>query len=465
MRIQKSLLLILLLSFGLTGCYTQLEYSQKMNKVTDDRTGSEYSWSDDSDEKADLTEADSIYIAETYGAKVAPYKEGEYNGDSDYTGYEDEEYIPVHYKDYDVVETYEACGCNPYKTYVIYDSYYPSSLYHGYGYSYNRYHHLPPYYAFGNPYYHWRSHFSFGYFHQGFGLAFHWGYPYSYYDPFFYDPFYYGYSSPIFYNNYYFGSGFAGNVRTDNPDRRNGRRSIGTNRVGSRDRNSSSVRTRSGLTREKATGRTVRSRSNGVERSRSRGTVQRNRGNTTRTQGTTRVGSSSRTRSGSGTKSRGTVKRSRSGKNGSGTQSRSRSRVRNNDEKRDQALNSRNRLGVNRNIVLPRQNSREQIESRVRQQRVKTRYNRQTQRRSIFGRFKSVFDNGNVFERSKQRSGTRSFKLPNQRRSKIGNTGRSSRSSSRSSVTRSRSSSKSSGTRSRSSSSRGSSNNRDRNNN
>lgn len=462
MRIRKSLLLVLLLSFGLTGCYTQLEYSQKMKKVTDDRSNPEYSWSDDSDEKANLTEADSIYIAETYGAKVAPYRE-EDGGAGEYANYEDEEYIPVHYKDYDVVETYEACGCNPYKTYVIYDSYYPSSLYHGYGYSYNRFHHWPSYYAFGSPYYHWRSHFSFGYFHRGFGLAFHWGHPYSFYDPFFYDPFYYGYSSPIFYNNYYYGSGYAGTIRTSESDRRYGRRSIGADRV--RDGNSSSVRTRSALNRdrEKANTNTVRTRTTGVQRT--RGTIDRTRNTHTRTRGTGSVGSSSRSRSGSGNSGT-SVKRSRGNDNGSSVRSRSGTKVkRDRDNSRERVSDSRSALGVSRGILLPARTNRAQIESNIRKQRVESpQNNQQRTRRSFFGRFKSVFDMDRSFNSSRTNSSSRSFTFPSNNRSKVGNN-RSSRSSSRStSVKRSRSSSKSSGSRSRGSSG-GSSSKRDRGNN
>ena len=168
MRLRKSLLIVLLLSFGLTGCYTQLEYSQKMKRVTSERPSSEYSWSEDSEEKerANLTEADSIYIAETYGAKVAPYREGEddYVEEGEYYDYENEDYIPIQYKDYDVIDTYDSCNCNPYKTYNIYNNYYPSYGYYGGGYySSSWYRHWPSYYAFGWPDYRWRWRYNFGF--------------------------------------------------------------------------------------------------------------------------------------------------------------------------------------------------------------------------------------------------------------------------------------------------------------
>ncbi|MGK7368663.1 MAG: hypothetical protein ACNS64_00505, partial [Candidatus Halalkalibacterium sp. M3_1C_030] len=121
-----------------------------MKRVTSEKPNSEYSWSDEGEEKANLTEADSIYIAETYGAKVDPHREGNEEGE-----YADEEYIPIPYKDYDVVETYEACGCDPYKEYNIYNNYYPS--YWGYSSFYSPHHYYgSSFYAFGSHYDYWR---------------------------------------------------------------------------------------------------------------------------------------------------------------------------------------------------------------------------------------------------------------------------------------------------------------------
>ena len=472
MKIRKSLLLILLLSFGLTGCYTQLEYSQKMQQVTDEKPNSEYAWSEDSEDKANLTEADSIYIAETYGAKVSPYREGEgdYGTEGEYY-YEDEGYIPIEYKNYDVIDTYDACNCNPYKTYVIYNSYNPLPWYYGTGYHhYNRYNHWSSYYTFGYPHYSWRYNFGFNYYHRGFGLAFHWGSPYHhYYDPFFYDPFYYGYGSHIYYNNYYFGSGYgyAGNVKRTRDDRRYGRRSIGTDRV--RDGNSSAVRSRTSVNRgSKANTGTVRTRSTGVQRT--RGTVGNTRSTTVRSRGTN-VGSSDRSRSGN-TRSRGTVKRSRGNGNDGGSSVRTRrdSNVNVTGDRaneRERISNTRSRVGINRSgILLPSRADRAQIENRIRKQRVEIkqlRNNQQRSRSSFFGRFQNFIDMDRSFNSSRSHYG-RSFNNSGNSRSRI-NTGSKSRSSSRSSVTRSRSSSKSSSSRSRGSGGSSSSSSRDRGNN
>lgn len=460
MKIQKSLILALLLSFGLTGCYTQLEYSKKARRITDEKQVEGYAWDEEAEEKANLTKADSIYIAETYGAKVSPYREGEYDE------FADEEYIPIEYKDYDVIDQYEACNCDPYKTYIIYDSYYPSSSwYYGSGYYTPGHHYYAgrywlPYYGFTSSYYHrWylRHHFGFGYYNHGFSLAFHWGSPYYYYDPFFYDPFYYGYRSPIFYNSYYFG-GYAGTVvRSSRSDRRYGRRSIGADRV--RDRNSTAVRTRWGITRSRTNGTTVRGRTTGVNRT--RGTVQRTR-NTTRSGGTTRVGTSSRTRSGSATRSRETVKRSRSGDNKSSVRSRGSSNIkRERGGNRDQsAIVPSNMLRTRSRNVNPSLINRSQIEARLRQQRIKQIKNESPQRsrQSFMGRFKRILKTGGRIVNTSDNNRSRStFKVPSRSRTKVGKSSSRSRSSSGTKV-RSRSrSSKSSGSSSRSSSSRSSS--------
>lgn len=456
MKIRKFLLIILLFSFGLTGCYTQLEYSQKVNRITEEKPVEGYAWDEDSEEqekRPNLTVADSIYIAETYGAKVDPYREEEYDE------YADEEYIPVEYKDYSVMEQYEACGCNPYKTYVIYDSYYPSSsLYFGTGHFYSHRYHWRPYgyryHGYYSPFYrwHWMHHMGFKYYHRGFGLAFHWGSPYYYYDPFFYDPFYYGYHRPIYYNNYFFGS-YAGKIRSDRSDRRYGPRSIGADRV--RDRNSSTIRTRTGVSRSNGSATKIRSRSTGVQRS--RGTIQNTRSSTTRSRGTTRVGNSSRSRSDSGTKSRGTVTRSRSNDNGNGNRSRSRSGVqRDRNDGQASVSTTRKPSSTRKAIILP-PSKRAEIERRISQQRAKQveSSRRSSSRRSFFGRLNSILSNGSrAINSNRNSSRSRSFKIPNRSktRSSFGRS-RSSGSSSRSTVKRSRSSSKSSSSRSRSSSS------------
>lgn len=461
MRIRKSLLILLLLSFTLTGCYTQLEYSQKVSRITDEKPVEGYAWSDEAEkketeeERANLTVADSIYIAETYGAKVSPYTEPE---DEEY--YYEEDYIPIEYKDYSVIDQYEACGCNPYKTYIIYDSYYPtSSWYFGSNYYYSsRYHYYNwrPYYGYASPFYrwHWNYHLGFNYYHRGFGLAFYWGSPY-YYDPFFYDPFYYGFHRPIYYNNYYFGT-YAGTVRSNKTNRRYGRRSVGADRVRSRD---ATLRNRSGVTRNNTATRTVRSRSIGTKRS--RGTVRSSGGTTVRSRGATRVG---RSQSGSRTRSRGTIKRSRDN-NRNDLRSRTRgSRVDRDDNDRQRAV-SRSGLRYPRNSVVLSPQRRAEIEAKLRTQRAKqiNRSARNSSRKSFFGRLGNIFNNGRSI-RSNSSSRNRSFNFGDRSRSrsKVGRS-RSSSGSSRSSVTRSRSKSKSSPSRSRGSSS--SKRSRDRGNN
>lgn len=445
MKTRKFLLTALLLSFGLTGCYTQLEYSQKVKRITDEKPVEGYSWGDESEERANLTKADSIYIAETYGAKVDPYRE-EDTGD-----YEDEEYIPVEYKNYDVIEKYDACNCNPYKTYVIYNSYYPASYWHYSGWHHHYRHYPYDYYnyAYFSPFYrwHWRYHFGFSHhYHRSFGLAFHFGYPYGYYyDPFFYDPFFYGYRSPIFYGGYYFRGGFAGTVRSVKSDRRFGRRSIGADRV--RSGNRSTVRTRSGITRSKeGTTSRVRSRSTGVTRT--KGTVKRSRGDTK-------------------TRSRGTIKRSRSGNKGSSVRSRGGLKVKRSRGNNDQdAVISNTRLRTRSNTVHPSTLDRSRIESRIRNQRVKINNDRKRSRSSFFGRFRSFIDPGSsIRNNSQSRNSSRYFKTPSRSRSKFGKSSSRSRSSSGTKVKSRSRTSKSSGSRSRSSSGGSSSKKRSRGNN
>lgn len=455
MRIRKSLLILLLLSFSLTGCYTQLEYTQRANRITDEKPVEGYAWSDEAEseneeERANLTVADSIYIAETYGAKVSPYRE--YENDE----YYEEDYIPIEYKDYSVIDQYEACGCNPYKTYIIYDSYYPSSSwYYGSNYYSSRYYYSSwgPYYGYVDPFYrwHWKLHLGYRYYHHGYGFAFYWGSPY-YYDPFFYDPFYYGFYRPFYFNNYYFGT-YAGTVRSHKSNRRYGRRSVGADRVRSRD---ATLRNRTGVTRNNVNTRSIRSRSIDSDRTRSRSAIRNSRGNTTRSRGTTRVGSSGRSRTDSGNRNRGTVTRSRSG-DGNDARTRSRGTVIDRNEDNRQRAIYRSGLRYPRNSAVISPSDRREIESRIRSQRAKAYQNstRSTSRRSFFGRFKDFINNGRAIRSNSSSRSSRSFNFGSRSRSKS-NVGRS-RSSSRSSrsgVTRSRSSSKSSPSRSRGSSSK-----------
>ena len=89
MKLAKATVLVLM-ALLLTGCYTQLQYSQTMKKVTDDRETPEQSWNEDENKY------DSEYDS------------------SEYAYEEDEDYIPVYYKDYQYEDKYNNCDCNPY---------------------------------------------------------------------------------------------------------------------------------------------------------------------------------------------------------------------------------------------------------------------------------------------------------------------------------------------------------------
>lgn len=264
MKSLKALLLIFL-SVTLTGCYTQLQHSQKAKRITDTKSTPGYSWSGDEkvEENTQRTESD-------YG-KAKAEEESYYDNSGEGEG------LPVDYKDYDVVEEYEACNCNPYKTYVLIDDPYYYSAYDTYAYS--GFHH-----RYYRPYH---SHFGLG-FSIGFGSSFYYSsfyHPY-YYPPYHYPSFYYGYGGFFpSYNNFFFGSSFTGRLVRDRENRRFGRRSIGSSRVNSS--GTSVNRTRASSGRLKASSP---NRSTGRSRVRSANSRKTKVQGTKRSRGSSRVG-------------------------------------------------------------------------------------------------------------------------------------------------------------------------------
>ena len=277
MKILKALT-ITLIAVLLTGCYTQLQYSQTMKKITDDKpkkaTGYTYSGDQEKAEQEPVT-AQEQRTEEQY------QEEGTYA----------EDYVPIHYKDYEYAEKYDECRCSPYNVYNFYGSHYD---WHGYGYNY-------PHFSYGSyfsisPFYYSRWHHRRFFGGPYFAVTFSWGNPFhyhsfyydSFYDPF-YGPYWYRYRSPFAYNyhKYYgsFGYGYYSGGGKDKIDRntRYGPRSIGNNRVGDSSVRSRDARTdgrratvgnvSSTRTRSVGTSRTTTNRTRGtkVERTRNRG--------------------------------------------------------------------------------------------------------------------------------------------------------------------------------------------------
>lgn len=424
MKYLKSITFAVLLVFGLSGCYTQLQYSQKMKRITDRGPSGDYAW--DGEEQAYANEEDYEGTANN-----------EYYGD----------YVPA-YKDYETAEFYNDCNCN------IYD--YQEGYFDGVEDALTavRYDYFQPYYS---SYFRFNLGFYYPYFGSRFGFYYNYGpswyyyhrfYSPFYYSPFYYHPFYSGYGPFYSYNYFYFNNGYRYYDRDYRDNRRYGPRSIG----GSRLSGNSSTRTRSGSAGTDIRTRT-RSNSQGDIRTRSN-TSTRSRGTVDRTR--TRSGSGSvgttRTRSGSGS---GSVNRTRSGNNGSdGTRSRSGNvnRSRDNDE-------YISRVGILQNRYSRSvRDIQADIQRRNLLQRARERYQQQNRQSSngILGRLKSIF-----------RSSDRNIRID---RSRSGNTirSRSSGSNNTRSVQRSRSNSRSSSgssvgrSRSGSSSSSGNSSSRSR---
>ena len=263
---------IALMSLLLTGCYTQLQYSQSMKKITDQEKKNNtpaYSWS--GEEKAESSEE---------------MKNEE----------EVEDYIPVYYKDYEYTTKYgnvynfygnDWYGNNyrPYTRYGSYNSWHP--------YLYDR----------------WAYHSFYGrgydYPHYGFSISLSWGWPqyhYGFYDPFYnsyYDYYWHRYYNRYAYSywNFYGKSGYGQGYYPDKKVRedrnvRYGPRSIGTNRVATDSNRSRTVeRDRSAVVTNK-TSSTVRTRSTGTTRT--RGTVRSTRVNRSKSNDSSTVRSRSR---------------------------------------------------------------------------------------------------------------------------------------------------------------------------
>lgn len=268
--------LITLISLLLSGCYTQLQYSQTMKKITDKEEEKKEEVYSSEEEKADTKD------------------------DEEYTEY-DEDYIPIYYKDYEYADKYKDWACSSCNVYNFY-----GSNWYGYDPNFSFYSHLTlsPYYFYSwhRPYHRYYGHPYYSRF--SISLSWGWGSPYyhGFYDPFF-DPYYnyYWYSyRPYAYNyRYFYGGYYYGNKKDRiNPNVRYGPRSIGTNRVSgdnNRSRNGSSVTRRSATVTSKPT---VRTRSS-VGTTRTRSSSDRGTGSSvrTRSRSSSNDGGSSRSRS------------------------------------------------------------------------------------------------------------------------------------------------------------------------
>lgn len=254
MKFFKSILLTLT-AVLLTGCYTQLQYTKTFS------------------EKAERGQVHKK------SAKKSHYE----------SEYADENNVPIYYKDYDYIDQWDACGCNPYLTYNFYgDSYfgYPGN-YYGSGFWYDNYDYgfsVSLYFRWFHDRYFSPWHRRSWYYYTWWGSGFH---P-RYYSPYYYGFYGYGYPSVFAYNyiNYYNVGGYGyGDYTRRNNDVRYGPRSIGANRTSAnvtRSRSSSDVSRRGTAinTRSRSNDRsTVRSRSS-VGTARTRGTVKRNAGST-----------------------------------------------------------------------------------------------------------------------------------------------------------------------------------------
>ncbi|HEX6981224.1 MAG TPA: hypothetical protein VF181_00545 [Balneolaceae bacterium] len=424
-------LLVTLSAVLLTGCYTQLQYSQTMHRITEER-GRDYDQSEYYDED----------------------------------GYYEDDYIPVYYKDYEYAELWDECGCNPYIEYNFYGGY-------DYWPNYYRPTHRPYYFSYydWNPFWpSWRFHNR--YFGSTFAFSFHWGSPYYhsfFYDPFYYSGFYhpfYGYR-PIAYNYFYFynprGFYYGDNDNVIDSNRRYGPRSIGTNRVIDRS-DRTRVRNRGAVINRT---NSVRSRSEArpsVGTSRSRGTIDRTTGSSVRSRGHSVERSRGSNEHSSRTRSRGNLQRidNRSIQ----SNNRSRSIQRDRDQQSSNIIRYRS---IDPDYEgIQRIDYRNQIQKRLRNMTVPELNldRRERSQPTFFQRLRGFFDTNNsrIINRN-NRSDGRSIRMqtPSHNRPTIQ---RRSRSNNRSSV-RSRSSSSNSrsrGTSSRSRSGGDSSNSRSRGN-
>jgi hypothetical protein len=415
MKLVKKIALVVL-SLLLTGCYTQLQYSQTMKKVTDSQEAPEQSWNKDQD---------------------SDYDSSEY-------AYDEDDYITVYYKDYQYEEKYN--DCNPYNVYNFYGSNFDRYGYYGSSFS--------PFYSHLtiSPFYFSKWRYSHRYWSGlRFGLSFSWGSPYyAYYDPFFdpfYDNFWYSryYNSPFAYNYRYF-YGYRGyayyhgnkNWSYERKDRKYGPRSIGTNRVS---RNAVRSRSRDDGNRRATVSNTNRVRSRSVGTTRTRSTVDRNRGNS----------SGSRV-----DRSRGDNGNSRSRGSSGNNRSRSRDNIQADDNQRNSSSGIlRSRSYINERSLDYRQDL-DDLRNRYDLQRApKPRlsdYSQQQRRPIFFDRMRNFFkSSASQISRNLERS-TSTIRNRTSSTSNRSAVSRSGNGSNKSSVTRSRSSSNNSRSRGGSSS-------------
>lgn len=426
-------LIVTLSALLFTGCYTQLQYTSKMKRITD-------------------REAVSGGYAQKAGESEGQQQATQQSYDSGYYGGEADN-IPLYYKDYAYAQKWADCGCNPYTVYNFY----------GYDY-YDPYLTLDPFY-----FYHWRPYHYYGHHYPYFGsrfnfsITFGWGNPY-YYDPFYYDPFFYNYywygGSPFAFNYYRYYSGYGSygyhnyhgsNNSTTTRNVRYGPRTIGTNRTNAdgqpRSRNINVTTTGRSAVTSSSTVR-PRTRTTGVTRVRSTSTnrtsgsaVTRSRNRTVKSSGTTR------------SRSRGTVQQN-GNRQRQLSPARNRSTIQNRDDQSHSVIiRSRTRLGNNSFLANPQ--SRSDIQQRLANQRVgdpnvnvleRVKRNRPT----FFNRVKKFLNNSVSRSSANYNWHIRSRSSS----SSIGRSSNSSHSRSHSSVSRSRSHSSSTHSRSSGSSSR-----------
>lgn len=418
MKFFKTVVIALISTFVFTGCYTQLQYTQRAKQVTERRSVEGYAWSSEEEAYA---------------------REGE-------------NYIPVHYRNHEIARYWDECRCSPYSYNAGYADGYDDGRFYsrpfysslGFGFGYNSWY--GPRFGFTlsyNPYYY---------------TSFY--YPYSFYTgrPFYYDPFYHNifwatfgpfYGGYYGYHNYGYGYGYGyydNSPYYDNRNRRYGLRSRdGASRVDRnrsvRSRNTARIDTR---TRLRNSGTSIDKRN--TSSTRSRGTVDRSR---SRSGSNGRV-TPTRTRNSSGS---GSVGRSRS----SGSSRSSGTRSRGNDSISESRSSPAGFFDTRGNIVRSpsvRLASPEVEQDRLRN--VRQRHVERSSSHSFWDRLKNTFDSDRLrrtfirTRRGDSPSIRSHFNQPSSRpairsRSLGGNR------SSGSTVTKSRSRSSSSGTRSRSS--------------
>lgn len=438
---------ITLFALLLTGCYTQLQYSQGMRKVTDEpqHETKGYSWNDDE-------EANN-------GAQIEQERAANPETQAE-SAVEPEDSVPVYYKDYAYAEKYKDCYCSPHNVYNFY----------GDSWGYDTFH---PYYPFGtylsvNPFYFdrwnwWHYRRFHPYYRSSFAFSFSWGNPF-YYNGFYNDPFfdpyydYYWYSGyhPFaytywrFYGNFGHGIYYHGDKgKADN--RRYAPRSIGTNRVANSNNRSRDEARVSGRTATQSSGQTVRIRSVGT--SRTKATVTRSRSNS----GTQSKSTVTRSRSrGSSSKSSGTTRsRSRSRDNFQ-SDSRSRVYIDRSDQREPVIIDADRyrelRLRAQNEQNIRRINDRSDLRSRLQKAPdIELRNRVQHSQPTFLQRMKTFFDTHTV--RVSNDGTNRSSRIIRSRSSSgrsNPHVSRSNGNSSRSSVTRSRSSSSSSSSHARS---------------